>query len=42
MYEMIVGIPPFYNENNHTMFQNIKFSRLHFPNLKKHGVGVSS
>jgi serine/threonine protein kinase len=30
-YEMLCGIPPFYNENIETMYELIKMSELRFP-----------
>lgn len=31
MYEMMTGLPPFYDENTNTMYQKILFSELTFP-----------
>ena len=32
IYEMIIGIPPFYSENRHEIFENIDKGSLKFPN----------
>lgn len=32
VYEMLIGIPPFYNKNKNEMFQNIKKKAVVFPN----------
>lgn len=32
LYEMLVGLPPFYSRNRETMFEKIMRADLHFPN----------
>jgi len=39
-YEMLVGIPPFYNSNKHKMYQLIENCELKWPDPAKHGFGV--
>lgn len=41
VYEMIVGIPPFYHKNRDHMFYLIKEAEIKYPDLKKHGISVS-
>jgi hypothetical protein len=38
---MLVGIPPFYNKNQHQMFFLIQHSPIRWPDMAKHGVEVS-
>ncbi len=38
---MLVGIPPFYNENIHHMYLLIKRTDVKWPTLSKHGVELS-
>ena len=33
-YELIVGIPPFYDKNQHKMFNKIKHDKFSLPNEK--------
>jgi len=40
-YEMIIGIPPFYDKNRNKMFMNIETSPVRWPDKQKHGVSVS-
>lgn len=40
-YEMIIGIPPFYNQNKHQMYFLIQNAPIRWPSLEKHGIGVS-
>lgn len=42
IYEMIIGIPPFYNQNKHQMYHLIQQAPIRWPNLDKHGVEVSA
>ena len=41
IYEMIVGIPPFYHKNRDHMFFLIKEASIKYPDPKKHGISVS-
>ena len=41
IYEMLVGIPPFYHKNREHMFLLIKEASIKFPDKKKHGIEVS-
>lgn len=42
LYEMIVGIPPFYNQNKHKMYYLIENGPLRWPTIEKHGFEVSA
>jgi serine/threonine protein kinase len=41
IYEMIVGIPPFFHRNKHKMYHFIKESKVNFPDPVKHKITVS-
>ena len=41
IYEMIVGVPPFYNKNQHKMYKLIIKTELKFPEKSKHGFELS-
>jgi serine/threonine protein kinase len=41
IYEMIVGIPPFYHKNRDHMFYLIKEASIKYPDPKRHGITVS-
>lgn len=41
LYEMLAGIPPFYDNDHTTMFQNIKNADILWPNKKEHGFVIS-
>jgi serine/threonine protein kinase len=41
IYEMLIGIPPFYHKNKATMYKMVIEKEPRFPNLEKHGIGVS-
>lgn len=41
IYEMLIGIPPFYHKNKATMYKMIAEKEPRFPNPEKHGIGVS-
>lgn len=41
IYEMIVGIPPFYNANKHQMYHLIQNAAIRWPNKDRHGIEVS-
>lgn len=41
LYEMLVGIPPFFHRNKHRMYFLIKESPVNFPDPIKHGIEVS-
>ena len=40
-YEMIIGIPPFYNKNKHQMYYYIQHAPIRWPEKEKHGLSVS-
>lgn len=41
LYEMMVGIPPFFHKNKHRMYFLIKESPVNFPDPVRHGIEVS-
>jgi serum/glucocorticoid-regulated kinase 2 len=41
IYEMIVGIPPFYHKNKHKMYYLIQEAPIRYPDVDKHGITVS-
>jgi serum/glucocorticoid-regulated kinase 2 len=41
IYEMIVGIPPFFHRNKHRMYHFIKESKVNFPDPERHKISVS-
>lgn len=41
LYEMLVGIPPFFHKNKHRMYFLIKESPVNFPDPVKHNIDVS-
>lgn len=41
IYEMLVGFPPFYHKNQHTMYDLIEKFPVKFPDKKKHGIDMS-
>ena len=41
MYEMIIGIPPFYNKNKHQMYYFITHAPIRWPDKERHGLSVS-
>ena len=41
LYEMLVGIPPFFHRNKHRMYFLIKESPVSFPDPEKHGIDIS-
>jgi serum/glucocorticoid-regulated kinase 2 len=41
IYEMIVGIPPFFHRNKHRMYFLIKESDVNFPDPQRHKISVS-
>ena len=41
LYELLVGIPPFFHRNKHRMYFLIKESPVTFPDKIKHGIEVS-
>jgi len=41
IYEMITGIPPFYNQNKHQMYYLIQNAPIRWPEMARHGIGVS-
>jgi serine/threonine protein kinase len=42
IYEMIVGIPPFFHRNKNKMYHFIKESKVNFPDPIKHKIFVST
>jgi len=41
VYEMLVGIPPFFHKNRDHMFKFIKEASIKYPDPVKHGISVS-
>jgi len=41
IYEMLIGIPPFYNPNKHQMYYLIQNAPIRWPEKAKHGFEVS-
>jgi len=41
LYEMLIGIPPFYDKNREKMFNKIKNRSPKFPNQKQHKFSIS-
>lgn len=41
LYEMLVGIPPFFHKNREHMFKFIKEAAIKYPDPAKHGISVS-
>lgn len=41
IYEMLTGVPPFYDKNRNIMFLNIERAQLKWPDKKIHGIAVS-
>jgi len=41
IYEMLIGIPPFYHKSREKMYKMIKEKDPRFPDPLKHGIGVS-
>ena len=42
IYEMIIGIPPFYNPNKNQMYYLIQHAPIRWPEQTKHGLEVSA
>ena len=42
IYEMLIGIPPFYNQNKHQMNFLIQNAPIRWPDPVKHGIEVSA
>ena len=40
LYEMIVGIPPFYSKNKNKMYDLIQNQNIRYPDPAKHGIEV--
>ncbi len=40
-YEMIIGIPPFYDKSSNKMFLNIESAPIRWPDPVKHGISIS-
>lgn len=41
LYELIVGIPPFYSKNKNLMYRFIKEMDLQWPDVKRHKIDIS-
>lgn len=41
IYELLSGIPPFYNTDKKIMFNNIRHGKILWPNKKEHGFSFS-
>jgi serine/threonine protein kinase len=41
LYELIVGIPPFYHKNKNKMYFLIKEAPIKYPDADKHGIAMS-
>lgn len=41
LYEMLVGLPPFYSENQNDMYRKIVNEKLRFPDLQQDGIALS-
>lgn len=41
IYEMIIGIPPFYNQNKHQMYYLIQNAPIRWPEKDKHKIEIS-
>lgn len=41
IYEMIIGIPPFYNQNKHQMYYLIQHAPIRWPQKEKHKIDIS-
>jgi hypothetical protein len=40
-YEMLVGIPPFYHQNQHVMYQYITTKNIIFPDAAKYKIPIT-
>jgi hypothetical protein len=40
-YEMIIGIPPFYDKSSNKMFLNIESAPIRWPDAIRHGISIS-
>ena len=40
-YEMLTGVPPFYDKNRNMMFLNIQQASIRWPEQQQHGFSVS-
>jgi serine/threonine protein kinase len=41
LYEILVGVPPFFHKNKHRMYAMIKDTQVNFPDPVKHGITLS-
>ena len=41
MYEMLIGVTPFFNKNKNTLLEKIKLSKVVFPDRKKYKIEYS-
>jgi serine/threonine protein kinase len=42
LYEMIIGVPPFFNKNKHQMYYLIQNAPIRWPEQERHGFSVSA
>lgn len=40
-YEMLTGVPPFYDKNRNVMFLNIEKAGIRWPDAKMHGFSLT-
>ena len=38
LYEMLIGITPFFDKNRYTLFENVKNKRPRFPDKNRYGI----
>ena len=41
LYEMLIGITPFFDKNRYTLFENVKNKRPRFPDKNRYGIEYS-
>ena len=41
IYEMLVGIPPFYDKNQDKMLDRIRRGKIYWPDQEKHGLSIA-
>lgn len=41
IYEMLTGIPPFYDKNRNAMFLNIEKAKIRWPDPQRHGISLT-
>jgi hypothetical protein len=42
LFEILIGIPPFFHKNKHKMYTLIQEAKVTFPNPEKHRIFVSA